>query len=108
MSPRLLGEAVDLAEAEPGAAPDLFGREEGIEDPIQDVRCYSDAGVTNFDPHEFAGQTTFATAVQSRIASEDRHGPALRHGIPRVDDRVEDGKLELRLVRHHRPEVFRK
>src|SRR5699024_12874910 len=38
MSPRLLGEAVDLAEAEPGAAPDLFGREEGIEDPIQDVR----------------------------------------------------------------------
>jgi hypothetical protein len=36
MSPGLLGEPVDLAEAETGAASDLVGREEGIEDPVED------------------------------------------------------------------------
>ena len=41
----LLGEAVDLRQAEPGALADFLGGEERLEDAAEDLRRDADAGV---------------------------------------------------------------
>ena len=54
--PDLMGEAVDLRQAEPGALADLLGGEERIEDLVEQIRRNADAGVAETQRDEIAGR----------------------------------------------------
>ena len=92
----LLDEAVDLAEAEPGAAPDLLGGEERLERLGRDRRIHPGAGVAHRDADIAAWhQIPVFPAGQDRVAGGYDHAPALRHRVAGIADQVEDRRLEL-------------
>src|SRR5262249_57329700 len=54
-APRLVGEAIDLAQAEAGALANLLGGEEWVEDLLDHLRRNADAGVAQRDLDVIAG-----------------------------------------------------
>src|SRR5260221_4187009 len=99
-------------EPESGAAARLLRREEGIEDPIQDVGAYAGAGVRYS-----------RDAVRARLASEvhgliraigydvlEVHGEraAVGHGIARIDAEIEKDLMHLRRIAGDGPEIRRR
>ena len=64
----LLDDAVDGGEAEPGAAADLLGGEERLEDLLHHLGRHAGAGVAHLDQHIFAGRHV-ALAELARLGS---------------------------------------
>src|SRR6185437_639081 len=106
---RLLDEAVDHAEAEPGALADLFGGEERLEHALQDLRRHADAGVADRQHHVFARHGSDIHRgigfVELHVPGLDQQPAALRHGVARVDAKIDQRRLELRAVDVGDPEV---
>ena len=105
----LLDDAVDHRQAEAGALADLLGREERLEDLLDQVRRDAGAGVFHFDDHIF-GRREVAVAelpalFRRHVAGADGQLAASRHGVARVDREVDDDLLELADVGAHRPKV---
>lgn len=68
-------------EAEPGALPPFRGVE-GIEDLLDHLFAHADAGIGDLD-----GDASMAVALG--IEGAERQGPAIRHGVDRVDDQID-------------------
>src|SRR5207245_304634 len=77
----LVGEAMNLRQAEPGTFADRLGREERIEDLAQDVG--RDAGAGIFDAH---GDKVAALVGRRAIVRADRDRSARWHGVAGIDD----------------------
>jgi len=102
---RLPGEAVDHRQPEPRALPDGFGGEEGVEGPGGHVVTHACAGVGHADAH--VGPVR-ARRIRGRIGHEavggrDGERAAVRHGVARIDRKVENGILELMWIAERRP-----
>ncbi len=105
----LLDDAVDGREAEPGSLADFLGREERLEDLVDDLGRYAGAGIGDIDAHVVGGR--HAVVGQSRgFIRRDvgrLHGQlaAIRHRVAGVDREIDDHLFELRDVDLDRPEV---
>ena len=92
----LLGEAIDLAQAQTGALADVLGGEERLEHPRQNVGRNAVAGIRHADGDEFAAQALFGRlAFERHRLGADRQRAAVWHGVLGVDRKIEDGELEL-------------
>ena len=85
----LPGEAVDLAEAEPGALADRLGREERLEDLGEDGGRHALAGVADADHGvvaglDLAGGGEIGGGADDAVSRLDDQRPAARHRIARV------------------------
>ena len=106
---RLLGEAEDLAEAEPSALADLLGGEERLESLGADLVAHAVAGVADGDDDVFARLRLLRPArgaAHDGVAGLDGEAAADLHRVARVDREVEDHQLDLRRVDQRRPEMF--
>ncbi len=108
---RLLDEAIDLAEAETGAAADILGGEERLEGARHRLLRHARARVTDGDIGVLAGNDLAVGGgiglVERRIAGLDGQLAAVGHGVARIDRQVEDGAFELVLVDLDRPQARR-
>jgi hypothetical protein len=97
LAARLLGEAVDLAEAQARALVDRLGGEERFEDLHQRLGRHAGAVVGDVDGDEGAAGGGMATdgGHAAGVARRDPDRPAARHRVPGVDDHVEDRGVEL-------------
>src|ERR1051325_4837031 len=77
----LAHEAVNHAETETGAAADLFGGEERLEDACHDVRRHSNAGVDDGQTYEIS-KAGISDAVDVHIGRRDVH--RFEHEYPTV------------------------
>src|SRR6266446_4386224 len=90
----LLDDAVYRRKAEPGALADVLGREERIEDFIDDVGRNAGAGVGHLDQHIVSRR--HALVLHARgfgridIGGADIELAAVWHGIARVDREIDD------------------
>ena len=95
-------EAMNLRQSQTGALADRLGGEEGIEDLAEDVGRDAGAGVLHRDRDISAG----AGLVAGRdVARRYRDDAAVGHGVARVDDEIDQRRLELGDVDHDRPDV---
>ena len=105
----LLGEAVDHAEAEPGAAAYPLGGEERLEHAIADVGRDAVTGVADGDHHELPGLHLAVGGsrgfVERHVGGLDRELAAAAHGIARIDREIDDGRRKLRGIGQHAPGV---
>ena len=94
--PDCLRKTVDLTQAKTGALTGLLGGEERFEDPRQYFRRDAGSGIGDADGDEFAAQALFraAAAHQDRLGGDGKRA-AGRHGIARIDGKVEQSELEL-------------
>ena len=69
----------------------------------------ADAGVGDFDAHIIARRHDRGAQRDWRrrgfVGGADGDGAALGHGVARIDDQIDDGVGELRLVGMHRPKL---
>ena len=105
----LLGEAVDHAEAEPGAAAYSLGGEERLEHPIADVGRNAVTGIADGDHHEQPGLDLAVGGsrgfVERHVGGRNRELAAAAHGIARIDREIDDGRRKLRGIGQHAPGV---
>src|SRR5262249_36604852 len=93
---RLLGETVDLAQAQSGAFADLFGRVEGLKGARHDSLAHAASGIADRDDDIVAGgQVGGAAVAGSDVLGSDRQPARAIHRIAGVDGEVEDRGLEL-------------
>ena len=89
MTARLLGEAIDGAEAKTGAQPYILGREEGLQNARLDLGW--DAGTVIRDRQQdiVAGQNivVFGCIILVEACNRrfNRQLAAIRHSVPRID-----------------------
>ena len=98
----LLDEPVDDAEAEAGALAGGLGREERLEHAVAELGCDADAGIGHRQHHvgprrQAVGRRRVAFADRD-IAGRDGKAPAGGHRIARVDDEVQERRLDLRRI----------
>ncbi|MNR05622.1 hypothetical protein D3C85_1216650 [compost metagenome] len=107
---RLLGKTVNHRQAEPGALADRLGGEERVERLGQDFGCHAGAVVADGDHQVIAGldrlQGVDVAAVEVDVGRFNPQFPAIGHGIPGVDDQVEQGVFQLTDIGADRPDVF--
>src|SRR5262245_32079230 len=111
VSPRLLDDAVDLAEAQARSLSGLFGREKRFKHPLENVLRHSRAGVADGNSHVWPWNKLVVLSaillVKEGIFGRDRQLPARGHGITRVHREIEDGSLELHWIRFRQPQPVR-
>ena len=99
----LLDDAVDRGQAEARALADFLGREERLEDLVDDVGRNAGAGVAHLDQHVVGARHALVgeRAAFARRHVGGAHGElaAVRHGVARVDREIDDHLLELGEVR---------
>lgn len=71
-------------QAEPGTGADRFGREEGVENPVDDLRRYTGAGIGNFNAD--------LVVLLPRAQGDDA---ALGDGLRGVDQEVHENLVQL-------------
>src|SRR5579871_5073435 len=96
---RLFDEAVDLTQAEAGAAAEFFGRVERLESVRERFRRHPAARVRHADhdilPGRDLGIATVIAVVHEGVRRFDGKLATLRHRIPRVDRKIDKRRLEL-------------
>ena len=98
----LMGEAVDLAQAQAGALADVLGGEERLEHPRQHVGRNARTGVGDADGDEVARKAFFARfAAQHDRLRGDGERAARRHGVAGIDGEIEQRELELARIDLH-------
>ena len=102
VSARLTDDPVDHRQPHPRALPQLLGREEGIEDPLDGVRahpapCIAD-GQPRVPPERRIWMHGDVRAVERCLRRRDRELPSVGHRVPGVHDEVDDDLLELPAV----------
>ena len=105
----LLDDAIDRRQPKPGALADLLGREERLEDLVDDLAWNAGAGVGDVDPDIFGRRHALVGEPRGFFARDIccSYGElaAIGHRVARIDGEVDDHLLELRDVDFHRPEV---
>ena len=108
----LLGETVDHAQPEAGAAADSLGGEERLEHPVADIGGDSVTGVGDRDHHELSalhlaivGRIDF---IANDIGGLERKLAAAGHGIARIDGEIDDRGRKLRRIGQSRPRIVGK
>src|SRR6202034_3850330 len=95
----LSDETIDLAQPQPAPLADLFRRKERLERAPHDLRLHADTIIRHLHPRVGARRRSMlhraAGLFYVEISGCDPQVPAARHRVPRVDDEVEDGGLEL-------------
>src|SRR3546814_13019591 len=90
----LLHDAIDGGEAEAGAGADLLGREEGLEDAVDDIRRDAGAGVLHLNagvvPRRHGLVLPLARPLHPLVAGPHGQPAASVHGAPRVDRAVDE------------------
>src|SRR5207245_4040399 len=97
----LMREAMNLRQPQTGTLADRLGGEEGIEDLAEDIGGDAGAGVLHRDRH-MSGASPAAGAIVTRRYRDDA---AAGHGVARVDDEIDQRRLELGDVDHDRPDA---
>ena len=105
----LAHEAIDLAQAQAGAAARHLGGEEGLEGALQRTPVHAAAGIGDGDQHvlpglERLGHRLGIGLVEIGVGGLDGHLAAFGHGVARVDGEVQDRRLELVLVGEGEPQ----
>src|SRR6266446_1610181 len=105
----LLGETVDLREAEPRSQPDLLCREIGLKSLCQHLRRHPRTGVGEYHCDEIACQTLARriTGIKSNVARLDPKHPSFRHGVTRIHRDIEQRQIEFGEIDRHRPRLLR-
>ena len=107
VSARLLDEAVDHAQAEPGALADFLGREERLEHPVDDIGPNSDSGIADRDHHVIPRHNVAVSRgiflIEGHVLGFQDQLAALGHGIARVDRKIEQRRGELARIDQRRP-----
>ena len=85
-------------QAEPGAAADLLGGEERIEDVIDHIRFHAVTTVFDIEPD-------MRTAVDVDVAGAKEEHAAVRHGIARIDAEIHEHLVQLGRVSEDRPRL---
>src|SRR3982751_762049 len=104
---RLLGKAIDHAEAEAAAFPRFLGREKRLHDLLEVIGC---------DPCPVVGHAELQIAAGWKLGPvpgceffvlhRDGQRPACGHRISRIDDEIDERELQLRLVGKGVPEIL--
>ena len=96
---RLAHEAIDLAQAQAGAAAHVLGGEEGVEGLGQHLGRHAAAGVADGHHHVLAGRQAgvlgHVALVQPGVGSFDGQAAAVGHRVAAIDRQVEDGVFQL-------------
>ena len=108
--PRLLREAVDLAETQARALADVLGREERFEGPRQRSPrpCHvplSEIATSTYGPGERSGRSVISSASRCALQVFTVERAAARHRVARVDREVQDRALELPRIEPDRIEA---
>ena len=105
----LLDDAVDRRQPEAGALADFLGREERLEDLVDDVDRNAGAGVADVDPHVVGRRHALVGQPlgfrRRYIRGPHREPAAIGHGVAGVDGEIDDHLLELRDVDLDRPQI---
>ena len=101
---RLLHEAVHHAQAEPGAVPEMLGREERLDRALQHFGRHADAGIGHRQQHEIARWNIVVLAARSHVARLDGQRAAFGHRIASVHGKIDQRGLDLRRIREHVPQ----
>ena len=105
----LLDDAVDHGEAKTRAFADLLRREERLEDLVLHLRRDAMAEILDLDRDIFGrGQRIVVEGGafgRRHIAGAQRDLAAVRHGVARIDDQIDDDLFELIDVGLDEPEI---
>src|SRR5579872_586194 len=105
----LLDDSVDHREPEAGAFADFLGREKGFENLIAHVARDAVAGILHFDKYIVGlHQRLFSIGgafIGRHIPRPQGNASAVRHGVARVHDKIDDDLLELIEVSLDEPEI---
>ena len=109
---RLLDESVHHAQAEAGSLANFLGGEERIKHLVEYGRRDAGPGVADRD-HRVGSRGDFAVSfgigfVEMHVAGFEGQFSPIRHGIARIDGKVDDRRGELTRVDQCRPGVFLK
>src|SRR3984893_8199517 len=95
----LSNKAIDHAEAESGALADLFGRKKGLKNLIPHFGRHSASSVYDGQPDVRSGQVpSHGSFIQDDVPRLDLEYAAIRHGVARIQDEVEESGLQQRRV----------
>ena len=101
-------DAVGRGQPQAGAALVFPGGEEGVEDPVEDLRVDAAAAVSHGDAHVTARRSAAGGSllmVEVDVCRGQADLAAERHGVGGVDEQVEQHLLDLPGVDLHRPEA---
>ena len=105
----LLDDAIHRREAKPGALADFLGREERLEDLVDDIGRNAGAGIGDVDPHIIRRRHALVGQLRGFIRRDvgglHRQLAAVGHRVAGVDREIDDHLLELRDVDLDRPEI---
>src|SRR5437879_1243815 len=101
----LLHDTVSYGKPEPRAFPDILGRKEGLEYPLQGLLAHADPAVADRDADEAvlalgAKFPAWALAL-SRSAQADLDGCVFRAGLDGIYHEIRDDLLQLGSVGNH-------
>ena len=103
----LARESVDLAQAEAGALALRLRRVERLERMLHDIGRHARAGIDHRDDHVVAGRDVVEAAIigraERRVVRGDGQGAAVRHGIARIDGKIDQRAFELVAIDLRRP-----
>src|SRR5262249_10459283 len=104
----LLDDAVDSREPQAGPLADALGGEKGLKDMILNLLRHALAGIGDRETDVAARLDVEMSAgiflVEVHCAGFDRDAAAVRHGVARVQDKVENDLLDLSRIGAHRVE----
>nr|GFA06095.1 hypothetical protein [Tanacetum cinerariifolium] len=99
MAMRLLGEAVNHRQTQPGALANGLGGEERVEGAADDVLRHTAASVADAEHHVIARQQVFVgvgvVPLKAAVEGLDHQHAAIGHRVARVEHQIEQGALEL-------------
>ncbi len=106
---RLLHEAKHHAKPEPGAFAWLLGGEERFEDLAYHVGRDAGSGIAYFDHGILArvqlGMHGDIISIEGSIGGRDHQPPPFGHRIAGIGRQIDEARLELGRIDHHRPDI---
>ena len=100
----LVGKAVNLRQAKPGALADRLGGEEGVKDLVEQVGRNTGAAIRDGDGNMITRMQSFGKAAVARRHHDDA---ATGRGIAGIDHEVDESGFQFGDVDHDRPDVRR-
>lgn len=96
----LIDKAMYLRKAEPRALANGIRCEKGIKDLSGTIVRNADAGIRNGDANVIARMITIS---ETTVVGGDGHRATFRHGVSRIENEIDERRLEFRRVRQYRP-----